>query len=127
MTVDNCSKMPNMVFSSESCGNKYYVNQDTNEVHCACGVEADFPHRCEAEPEKKTKSDDEKELHSYLGDGVYAFFDGYSIRLRTGDHRDNEFDQEIFLEPEVLYSLNKFYERVKQSKKESVKDATKDN
>jgi hypothetical protein len=69
-------------------------------------------------------TDEEKELHSYLGDGVYGFFDGYGIRLRTGDHRDGEFDQEIFLEPEVLYSLNKFYERVTQSKKDSVKDAT---
>lgn len=65
------------------------------------------------------------ENHCYLGDGVYAFFDGYAIRLRTGDH--NVFDQEIFLEPEVLSSLNKFYERAKQSKKESVKDATESN
>lgn len=69
----------------------------------------------------------DRENHCYLGDGVYAFFDGYAIRLRTGDHRDNEFDQEIFLEPEVLSSLNKFYERAKQSKKEGVKDATESN
>lgn len=67
MTVDNCSKMPNMVFSSESCGNKYYVNQDTNEIHCACGVEADFPHRCEPEPEKGKISKDD---HYMLGVSV---------------------------------------------------------
>lgn len=67
-------------------------------------------------------TDEERNLHSYLGDGVYAFFDGYSIRLRTGDHRDSEYDQEIFLEPEVLRSLNKFYERV--TKKSNETDAT---
>jgi len=67
-------------------------------------------------------TEEERNLHSYLGDGVYAFFDGYAVRLRTGDHRDTEFDNEIFLEPEVLASLNSFYERV--TKKDSSNNAS---
>lgn len=50
MTVDKCSTMPNMVFYRQSgCGTKYYTNTDTNETHCQCGVDADFPHTCEQE------------------------------------------------------------------------------
>ncbi len=46
----------------------------------------------------------------YLGDGVYASFDGWQIWLRTpcetGDH-------EIALEPSFLAALNTFVERIK--------------
>lgn len=61
-------------------------------------------------------NENERENHSYIGDGVYAFFDGYGIRLRTGDHRDGRYDDEIYIEPDVLHSLNKFYERQMQGK-----------
>jgi hypothetical protein len=42
----------------------------------------------------------------YIGDGVYASFDGYSIWIWT----DNgvEQSQQIALEPSVLAHLNKF-------------------
>lgn len=43
------------------------------------------------------------ENETYLGDAVYASFDGYQIKLRTGDANG----QVIFLEPSV-------YERLKQ-------------
>lgn len=47
--------------------------------------------------------------HAYIGDGVYAEFDGYGIWLRTGDHRDDLCDNKVYLEPDVLNSLNQFY------------------
>jgi hypothetical protein len=42
---------------------------------------------------------------SYLGDGVYATFDGYHIWLKTGSHRDHEATAQIVLEPGVFAAL----------------------
>jgi len=42
---------------------------------------------------------------SYLGDGVYASFDGYHIWLRTGSHDDADATNRIALEPAVFESL----------------------
>jgi len=47
---------------------------------------------------------------SYLGDGVYALFDGYGIWLHANDHL-NPTDK-VYLEPEVLESLNRFAKEV---------------
>jgi hypothetical protein len=51
-------------------------------------------------------------VETYLGDGLYASFDGSQIRLRAprleGDH-------EVFLEPEVLVAFEEFVRRVKIS------------
>lgn len=47
----------------------------------------------------------------YLGDGVYAHFDGFGVLLHANDHL-NPTDR-IYLEPEVLESLNRFIERMK--------------
>lgn len=47
--------------------------------------------------------------HVYIGDGVYAEFDGYGIWLRTGSHRDELCTDKIYLEPDILASLNDFY------------------
>jgi hypothetical protein len=41
---------------------------------------------------------------TYLGDAVYASFDGYQIKLRTGDANN----QVIYLEPGVYEQLKKF-------------------
>ena len=46
----------------------------------------------------------------YLGDGVYASFDGYYIWLRTGSHLDADADNRVALEPSVFAALVK-YER----------------
>ena len=46
--------------------------------------------------------DDEMENHVYIGDGVYAKFDGYGIELRANDPNKDDY---IYLEPEVLDSL----------------------
>jgi len=49
------------------------------------------------------------ECETYLGDAVYASFDGYQIWLRTGDGNN----QRIALEPEVLAALFEFAKRLR--------------
>jgi len=43
----------------------------------------------------------------YLGDAVYAEFDGSGVWLRLNDHRSPRL---IYLEPTVLGSLNDFFQ-----------------
>lgn len=62
---------------------------------------------------------EEQELHSYLGDGVYAKFDGHGIEIRVNDHRN---PVAVYLEPEVLERLNKFYQHQLQKAKDDLKD-----
>lgn len=47
---------------------------------------------------------------SYLGDGVYAIFDGYGIWLHANSH-SNPTDK-VFLEPQVLEALINFNKEV---------------
>ena len=49
---------------------------------------------------------------SYLGDGVYAIYDGFGVWLHANDH-ENPTDR-VFLEPSVMNSLVNFYKRVSQ-------------
>ncbi|MHA1302164.1 MAG: hypothetical protein ACTSPI_00480 [Candidatus Heimdallarchaeaceae archaeon] len=51
-----------------------------------------------------------EENSSYIGDGVYAGFDGMNIWLYTGSH--DYPDNRVCLEPEVLDSLIHFVKRV---------------
>lgn len=44
----------------------------------------------------------------YLGDAVYASFDGYHIWLTTGDGNN----QRIALEPGVYFSLRQYAKRI---------------
>lgn len=44
----------------------------------------------------------------YLGDGVYATFDGYHIWLRTGAHEGPYVTNAIALEPSVFKALLKY-------------------
>ena len=46
---------------------------------------------------------------SYLGDAVYASFDGYLVWLRTGDGNCNE----IALEPAVFNALIRWHKALK--------------
>jgi len=48
----------------------------------------------------------EKRPASYLGDGVYAIFDGHGIWLHANDHA-NPTDK-IYLEPNVMQALKGF-------------------
>lgn len=52
----------------------------------------------------------------YLGDGVYASYDGWHIWLTTGSHVMEEADNKIALEPEVFSELLKYNEGLKQNK-----------
>jgi hypothetical protein len=47
---------------------------------------------------------------SYLGDGVYAIFDGYGVWLHANDHKDPT--DKIYLEPEVFEALRKVIKEV---------------
>lgn len=44
----------------------------------------------------------------YLGDAVYASFDGWQIELRTGDGNN----QVIYLEPRVYQALRRYAKRI---------------
>lgn len=48
----------------------------------------------------------EKRSASYLGDGVYAIFDGFGIWLHANDH-EHPTDR-VYLEPQVLQGLLAF-------------------
>lgn len=50
-------------------------------------------------------------LESYLGDGVYAVYDGFSIHL---DLRGQDTTTHICLEPTVLHELNEFYNKSRE-------------
>ena len=54
----------------------------------------------------------EKRKIEHLGDGVYAEFDGLGIWLRANDHRPELATDKIYLEPEVIRALNRFYDYV---------------
>jgi hypothetical protein len=45
---------------------------------------------------------------TYLGDGVYASFDGYQIWLRADDNR-------VALEPEVFHALIGYANRLRKT------------
>ncbi len=47
---------------------------------------------------------------TYLGDSVYANFDGYHIILTTENGLPNDPSNRIALEPAVLVALNKYKE-----------------
>lgn len=49
---------------------------------------------------------------TYLGDSVYAEFDGYMMKLTTENGQPDDPSNIIFLEPEVLRNLVSFYDRL---------------
>lgn len=64
----------------------------------------------EMKQEMQMKNETGSDLKQYLGDGVYADFDGWMIRLMT--ENDESVSNEIFLEPSVLSALIKYAETV---------------
>jgi hypothetical protein len=54
-------------------------------------------------------------FHDYLGDGVYASFDGYQIWL-AANHHENKV---VALDPEVFRALVRYAERLKEAIKEA--------
>ena len=57
---------------------------------------------------------------SYLGDGLYAVFDGFGIWLLANSHEDPT--DKVYLEPDVFQALVNFE---KESKKPAVIEACK--
>jgi hypothetical protein len=49
------------------------------------------------------------ERETYLGDGLYASFDGYQFRLRAPR---SEGDHLVYLEPEVYFSFKQYVEEI---------------
>ena len=47
----------------------------------------------------------------YLGDGLYASFDGYQIKLSTPR---NNAEHEVYLDPVMLAALNEWFTRLKE-------------
>jgi hypothetical protein len=57
-------------------------------------------------------NEDERKNHSYIGDGVYAQWDGFGFWLRANHHTDEQCTDKIYIEPSVLNSLNQFHEHL---------------
>jgi hypothetical protein len=55
-------------------------------------------------------AEEQKTTFDYLGDGVYARYDGYSITLLANSHEEPT--DVIDLEPNVLDALIRFRDRV---------------
>lgn len=53
---------------------------------------------------------------TYLGDGLYAFFDGYQIQLRANHHEHPT--NTVYLDSEVLNNFLKFVESLKRENNE---------
>ena len=60
-----------------------------------------------------------KYLARYIGDGVYALFDGMGVWLHANDHA-NPTDR-IYLEPEVVNSLKIYFKDISANLKEHIK------
>ena len=56
-----------------------------------------------------------QQLKDYLGDSVYAEFDGYGITLTTDNGHGPS--NTIYLEPDILEALNRFKARMIQNAK----------
>lgn len=52
----------------------------------------------------------------YLGDGVYATFDGYHIELRVGAHHNPPV---AFLEPSVMDKLIEYHKRIEELRRQA--------
>jgi len=55
-----------------------------------------------------------KNYKKYIGDSVYAYFDGNQIVLTTENGEENDPSNVIFLEPIVVLALTKYIEERKE-------------
>lgn len=58
------------------------------------------------------KSEDIMKNKEYIGDSVYAEYDGFGLIITTENGGDCDPSNSIYLEPEILNSLNQFFQRV---------------
>lgn len=52
---------------------------------------------------------------TYLGDGVYATFDGYGIWLTANHHLRSQATDEIYIEPSVWKNYGEFMAVIKKA------------
>lgn len=57
-------------------------------------------------------------MKTYLGDSVYAEFDGFGIILTTENGFATDPSNKIVMEPEIISALNQFYLRAIETAKE---------
>lgn len=55
---------------------------------------------------------EDRKIHCYLGDGVYAQWDGYGFWLRANHHTDEQCTDKIYIEPSVLESFNRWHKHL---------------
>ena len=79
-------------------------------ICCLASYDSGVKEGCPDLKERKEKREmpGKENPQDYLGDGVYVLFDGYGLELRANDHRN---PVAIYLEPEVLEALNRFWIR----------------
>lgn len=51
----------------------------------------------------------------YLGDAVYASYDGYGVMLTTGHHEPHKASNRIVLEPEIIEAFISYVATLKES------------
>ena len=56
----------------------------------------------------------------YLGDGLYASYDGYQIMLRAP--RGFDVDHEVYLEPSTLQSFQNYIKELENAKAKALAD-----
>jgi len=85
-------------------------NSQTNI--CAAGSEISSDHVCSVSYSKVCEYANRLRTRpEYLGDGIYAIYDGDGVWLHANDH---EYPTDsVYLEPVVLKALTEFYERKK--------------
>lgn len=59
-------------------------------------------------------------VEEYLGDGVYAVFDGYSVRLDLRAQPTHGHVCRICLEPVVYTALQRFVERIQRTEEPKI-------
>ena len=57
------------------------------------------------------------ETQRYLGDGVYAIYDGFGVWLHANDHRPEYATDKIYLEPTVFEALDDFRKKLREDYK----------
>lgn len=64
---------------------------------------------------------------TYLGDAVYASYDGYAVVLTTGHHDPKLARAVIVMEPEVLWALDTYRKNIERAREAQQKNETPSN
>jgi hypothetical protein len=61
---------------------------------------------------------------TYLGDAVYASYDGFAITLTTNHHDPRFAGAVIVMEPEVLWALDTYRKNIERAREAQQKNET---